>query len=118
MKAVYRKSDGAYVDNEQSWVKVPGDLAAAVAEKHGGSAKGYVVFETERPYLKKVVGGKLVDDAGKVAQVEADRQARVAEQEAGVRIARRRLEADLKLASDAGDQEAAAVIERQLEELG
>jgi hypothetical protein len=118
MKAVYRKSDGAYVDNEQSWVKAPADLVAAVAKKHGGAAKDYAAFETERPYLKKLVSGKLVADGGKVAQVDAERKARLAAQETGKRIERRRLEADLKLATDAGDQEAVAVIKRQLEELG
>jgi hypothetical protein len=118
MKAVYRKSDGAYVDNAQSWVKVPADLAAAVAEKHGGVAKDYVVFETERPYLKKLLRGKLVEDAAKVAQMAAEKQALVTARDAGKRIERRRLEADLKLAEDAGDDDAMALVQKQLEELG
>ena len=118
MKAVYRKSDGAYVDNEQSWANVPVDLAAAVAEKHGGSAKDYAVQEADKPHLKKLAGGQLVEDAEKVARSDAQREA--ARQEAGTlkRIERRRMEADLKLAQASGDNDAVQLILKQLEDVG
>ena len=88
MRAVYKKSTGEYIDNEQSILKPPSDNTKLIEKlpnvlsKHGGSASDYVVFETDQPSLKKFNGSKLVNDTAKItsvsnaeaeAQIKADR---------------------------------------------
>jgi hypothetical protein len=117
MKGLYRKSDGSYVDNEQSWAVVPLDLAAAAAAKHGGKAADYVVKEAAKPWLKRVAGGKLADDKDKLAALKERDKSEKKAREAQKRIEKRRLEADLALAQEAGDDDAAAVLGEELASL-
>jgi hypothetical protein len=118
MQGIYRKSDGAYVDNEQSWVVLPDDLAAAAAAKHGGGASDYVVKDTLKPWMRKLSGSKLVDDKAKLSALKERDAAEQKVSAARKRIEKRRLEAELSLAEGAGDGDAAAVLGEELSSLG
>ena len=114
MKGIFRKSDGSYVDNEQSWAVVPGDLAAAAASKHGGNALAYVVKETPKPWLRKLSGSKLVDDQEKLSALKERAKSEKKAAAAQRRIAKRRVESDLKLAEEAGDDDALALLTEEM----
>lgn len=78
MRAVYKKSDGTYCDSEQSYVKPPDDKGIIdgpnVIGRFGGKVSDYIVIECpDRPWLKKYLGGKLVDDTEKIAAMETAR---------------------------------------------
>jgi len=65
MLAAFDKTTGKYVNNEQSWVGEP------------KWPEGVVVLEADKPWNKKVVAGKPVDDTEKIAAravIEADRE--------------------------------------------
>lgn len=97
MKVCYRKSDGVYCDNEQSWVKYPGDEAFIKAHNVMGRFKGkvtdYIVIETDKPspWLKRYVNGKLIDDKEKLKALEAQKRA-----EEDERLKRERLTKKIK----------------------
>lgn len=118
MRAVYRKSDGSYVDNEQSWAIRPPNLAEAVARKHGGTLVDYVVFETTEPSLKQVKAGSLEVNQAKVDAVNSASQAAQAKTAMLKRISKRDFQAKVDAATAAGDQEAADYLQTQKGVLG
>jgi hypothetical protein len=73
MRVCFRKSDGSYCDNGGSHVKYPGDEefveGGNVMGRFGGTPDDYIVVDTDepRPWLKRYVNGKLVDDEEKLA---------------------------------------------------
>ena len=85
-----------------------------IVERHGGHQGEYHFAACKQPWLKKLSRGKLVNDKQKLAEIASRQDAERRDAEARVRTERRRLEADLKLAEEAGDTEAAEMIRGQL----
>ena len=74
MRAVYKKSTGAYCDNEQS-MKRPPDEAKDLIKRlpnvplAGAKVSDFIVINTDNPSLKKYDGVKLIDDTDKIQAV-------------------------------------------------
>ena len=72
MKAAFRKDNGEYVDNEESAQRLGLGYNPANLERYGLTEDGIVVVEKagKKPWLKKFVGGKLVDDKEKIKAIK------------------------------------------------
>lgn len=82
MKVCYRLSDGIYCDNEKSYFPNPPSdevmiNSGNVIGRHGGVFADYTCVETAvgSPWLKKLIGGQLVDDQDKLDAIAAEQAA-------------------------------------------
>lgn len=83
MRVCYRLSNGIYCDNEQSYFPNPPSNEEMIASnnvigRYGGVPADYTVIETSEvnPWLKKLIGGQLIDDQDKLDAIAAEQAER------------------------------------------
>ena len=125
-RVVYRKSDGLclHVPGQPPCLARPDMITdrrlveRQILPEHGGKREDYVVVEFDRssktpPWDFKWTPKGLVPATDALPAVRAWRKAKP-DREVMARIQRRRLEHDLQLAEQAGDEEAALYIRNRL----